>query len=70
VKIVSSEAAKEGWLDTLALSARAHPRSARTVDYWVFYWDEHWSAQPLTAYPSFKEWRNAADEFTMRSGGG
>jgi len=64
------EAAKGGWLDALALSARAHPRSARTVDYWVFYWDEHWSDQPLAAYPSFPEWRRAADEFTMQSGSG
>jgi hypothetical protein len=64
------EARKEGWLDALVSYARAHPRSARTVDYWVFYWDEQWSARPLGIYPSFEEWRQAADDYVMQSASG
>ncbi len=62
------EARKEGWFDALVAYARAHPRSARTVDYWVFYWDEHWSACPLGTYPPFQEWRQAADDYVVQSG--
>jgi len=60
---------QEGWFDAVVYEARAHPRSVRTVDYWVFYWDEHWSSHPLEAYPSFQEWRRAADNFVVGSGG-
>jgi len=56
---------KEGWFEAVVSEARAHPRSVRTVDYWVFYWDEHWSSQPLETYPSFDEWRSAADGFVV-----
>jgi hypothetical protein len=62
------EARKEGWFDALVSYARAHPRSARTVDYWVFYWDEHWLARSLGTYPSFQEWRQAADDYVVQSG--
>jgi hypothetical protein len=62
------EARKEGWFDALVSFARAHPRSARTVDYWVFYWDEHWLARSLETYPSFQEWRQAADDYVVQSG--
>src|SRR5439155_1324236 len=55
-----AKAKREGWFDALVFHARAHPRSARTVDYWVFYWDEHWSTLPARTYPSFQEWRRAA----------
>ena len=60
---------KEGWFDAVVYEARAHPRSVRTVDYWVFYWDEHWSSGPVEAYPSFQEWRRAADDFIVEPGG-
>jgi hypothetical protein len=60
---------QEGWFDAVVYEARAHPRSVRTVDYWVFYWDEHWSSRPLEAYPSFQEWRRAADNFVVGLGG-
>jgi hypothetical protein len=64
-----SKMQKEGWFDAVVYEARAHPRSVRTVDYWVFYWDERWSSRPLRAYPSFQEWRRAADNFVVGSGG-
>ena len=60
---------KEGWFEAIVCEARAHPRSVRTVDYWVFYWDEHWSSRPLDVYPSFQEWRCAADDFVVGAGG-
>jgi hypothetical protein len=60
---------KEGWFEAVAYKARAHPRSVRTVDYWVFYWDEHWSSGSLDGYPSFQEWRRAADDSVVGAGG-
>jgi hypothetical protein len=56
---------KEGYFDAVVHEARAHPRSVRTVDYWVFYWDEHWSSRSSETYPSFQEWRSAADNFVV-----
>jgi hypothetical protein len=62
------ETLREGWFDTLQFYVRAHPRSVRTIDYWVFYWDEHWSTHPLDTYPSFQEWRQSADNYVVPSG--
>jgi hypothetical protein len=64
-----SKMQQEGWFHVVMYEARAHPRSVRTADYWVFYWDEHWSSRPLEVYPSFQEWRCAADDFVVRAGG-
>ena len=64
-----SKMQQEGWFDAVVYKARAHPRSVRTVDYWVFYWDEHWSSRPLDVYPSFQEWRCAADDFVIGAAG-
>ena len=64
-----SKMQQEGWFHAVVYEARAHPRSVRTVDYWVFYWDEHWSCRPLDVYPSFQEWRCAADDFVVGTGG-
>jgi len=64
-----SEMQQEGWFDAVVYEARAHPRSVRIVDYWVFYWDEHWSSGPLEAYPSFQEWRCATDDFVIGAAG-
>jgi hypothetical protein len=64
-----SEMQQEGWFDAVVHEARAHPQSVRTVDYWVFYWDDHWSSGPLEAYPSFQEWRCAADDFVIGAAG-
>jgi ClpP class serine protease len=58
-----------GLVDAVVYEARAHPQSVRTVDYWVFYWDDHWSSGPLEAYPSFQEWRCAADDFVIGAAG-
>ncbi len=62
-----TDARQEGWFDALVYCSQAHPRSVRTIDYWVFYWDEHWSRLPLASYPSFREWRHAADGFVVES---
>jgi hypothetical protein len=62
-----TEVRREGWFDTLQVYVRAHPRSIRTIDYWVFYWDEHWSTRPLDTYPSFQEWRQSADNYVVQS---
>ena len=59
---------REGWFKTVVYHARAHPRSARTVDYWVFHWDMYWSTQPLGTYPSFELWRQAADNYVVQLG--
>src|SRR5207245_11790648 len=63
-----AEAKLEGWFDAIVFHARAHPRSVRTVDYWVFYWDEHWSTLPNRTYPSFQEWHRAADNYIVAPG--
>ena len=63
-----SKMQQEGWFDEVVYEARAHPRSVRIVDFWVFYWDEHWSSRPLEVYPSFQEWRCAADGFVVGAG--
>jgi hypothetical protein len=60
---------KEGWFEAVVSEARAHARSVRAVDYWVFCWDEHWSSRPSEAYPSFDEWRSAADDFVIGAAG-
>jgi len=60
---------QEGWFHEVVYETRAHPRSVRIVDYWVFYWDEHWSSCPLEVYPSFQEWRCAADDFVIGAAG-
>jgi len=62
-----AEPRKDGWFNAVVYRARAHPRSARTVDYWVFYWDEHWSSYPLDGYPSFESWRREADNYIVRT---
>jgi len=64
-----SKMQQEGRFHAVVYEARAHPRSVRTIDYWVFYWDEHWSSRPLDVYPSFQEWRCAAGDFVVGAGG-
>jgi len=63
-----SKMQQEGWIHEVVYEARAHPRSVRIVDYWVFYWDERWSSRPHEVYPSFQEWRCAADGFVVGAG--
>ena len=61
------EARRGGWFNAVVYRARVHPRSARTVDYWVFHWDEHWSSYPLDQYLSFEVWRHEADNYVVGS---
>jgi hypothetical protein len=65
-----AEARREDWFNIVVYHARAHPRSARTVDYWVFHWDMYWPTQPLGSYPSFESWRLAADNYVVELGNG
>lgn len=62
-----ADARRDGWYNAVVYRARAHPRSTRTVDYWVFYWDEQWSTLPLDRYPSIMEWRRSADDYVVGS---
>ena len=58
------EASSGRWFDVVAFEARRHPRSVRTVDYWVD-WDMQWSKATLASYPSFAEWRKAVDNYVV-----
>ena len=57
-----SEAKKEGWFETVLQQARTHPRYARMVEYWQR-WSKTRSQNPTTPYPSFGQWRRAADNY-------
>ncbi len=52
----------KNWLDAVLIAAEHHPRGRRAVDYWMA-WDEKWNRDDLAQYPSFEEWRAAADSF-------
>lgn len=52
----------ENWLDAVLIAAEHHPRGRRTIDYWLD-WDEKSDREDLAQYPSFEEWRTAADSF-------
>ena len=53
------EAEKAGWLDTLLQRVRSHPRHVRIVAY-----GKHWAKENRTQrYPSFRQWRQAADRY-------
>ncbi len=58
------EAKAGGWFDVVTFEARRHPRSVRTVDYWVD-WDVHWSHTRHASYPSLVAWRKAADKYVV-----
>lgn len=54
-----SEAKEEGWLDTLLQRVRSHPRHVRVVAY-----GKHWAKENRPQrYPSFRQWRQAADRY-------
>ena len=57
-----SEAKSEGWFDLLLQLARDHPRAQRTIDYWL-HWSESCGETAPVLYPSFREWRQAADRY-------
>lgn len=59
-----SEAKQAGWLDSVLQRVRLHPRHARLVTYGK-HWAKKWSANPTRPYPSFLQWRQAADRFIV-----
>jgi len=56
------KAKEQGWFNVVVYQASLHPRQARVVDYWRE-WQAQWSERSLAAYPRFKEWKAAADNF-------
>jgi hypothetical protein len=57
-----SEALDEGWFEAILYLAGMHPRAIRTQEY-ADYCDELWGADLSQPYPSFAEWRRAADAY-------
>ncbi len=57
------EAIDEGWFEAVILYARRHPRDVRTAEYWAD-WSDRWD-KTLEPYPSFEEWRQAADGYVV-----
>lgn len=64
-----ARARKEGWLLVLIYQARLHPRYARVIDYWR-HWQRLRSTHPQSSYPSFEQWRAAAEAYTFTPEGG
>ena len=58
------EAKKEGWFDAITFYARRHPRDVRTAEYWGHWADRLWDPTQ-GSYPSFEEWRQAADNYVV-----
>jgi len=57
-----SDARTEGWFDAILLYLRSDARAIRTMEYWQ-HWDEEWSPTNTLPYPSFRQWRRAADRY-------
>ena len=57
-----AEAKREGRFDTILKQARTHPRYARIVQY-SKQWNKAWSQNPMAVYPSFVQWRRAAENY-------
>lgn len=57
-----ADAKAEGWFDAILISVRRHPRAVRTRDY-ADHWDESRDSSLPVPYPSFDDWRNAADAY-------
>jgi hypothetical protein len=51
-----------GWFACVLKHARSHPRHVRTLEYSEG-WNRVWSRNPSLSYPSFAEWRQAADDY-------
>lgn len=58
----------KGWFDAILLHIRNHPRAIRTMEYWE-HWDQEWRSGKTKPYPSFREWRRAADRYVEAQGG-
>jgi hypothetical protein len=59
-----SNAKKRGWFDVLLYQARLHPRHARVIDYWHD-WEAETEKHSSSEYPSFAQWKKAADSYTF-----
>ena len=57
-----SEPKKEGWFDLIRQQTRMHPRYAR-IEQYSKRWDKTWSQNPTVIYPSFVQWRHAAENY-------
>jgi hypothetical protein len=57
-----SEEKASNWFDAVAFSAENHPRSQRTIEYWLE-WDDALVSEDLGSYPSFQEWRARVDSY-------
>ena len=57
-----SEAKQAGWLDSLLQGVRFHPRHLRLVAYGR-HWAKEWSGDRTRPYPTFRQWRQAANHF-------
>ena len=62
-----ARAKKQGWFTALVYQLRLHPRRARVVDYW-HHWEASRSKHRRSRYPSFEQWRAAADAYTFEPG--
>ena len=59
-----ADAQKRGWVEVLRYQARLHARHARVLDYWHD-WEQGWTRDSSTGYPSFREWQRSADRYTF-----
>ena len=59
---VFAHAKEEGWLDALIFFGVRDPYSQCMWAYWEHCEDE-WKLKPPTSYPSFEEWRSAAENW-------
>jgi hypothetical protein len=57
-----ADAKAEGWFDAVLIGVRKHPRAIRTMEY-ADHWDESRGSSVPVPYPSFDDWRNAADSY-------
>ena len=53
---------REGWFDIILRQARTHPQCARIAQY-SKQWNKTWSQNPTVIYPSFAQWRRAAENY-------
>ena len=59
-----TNATKRGWFDVLLYQVRLHARHARVIDYWHD-WEADWEKHSSPKYPSFAQWKKAADSYTF-----
>ena len=57
-----SDVKKEDWFDLIPQQARMHPRCVRFAQY-SKRWDKTWSQNATFIYPSFVQWRRAAENY-------